>query len=245
MRKPKFNFPIRLISIIIIIFLGILFIIGFCLKFLKTADCFKIKEIIFKGESVAEVSYLRGENIFNIDVARESQYLAQHYPNYRQIRLVRVLPNRIFIDFIKRNPLAVIKLYRYFYVDKDAVIFDAAEQLEDQDLPIILGLETKIFGPKKGSRYNIKELSVALDIIMELKSNRLLRGYKIKKINVANLNNASFTIEELEIKLDAYNIKEKVAILAGLLNQEKNGLNNINYIDLRFKDPVIKFNDVK
>ncbi len=243
MRKPKFNFPIRLISVIIIIFLGILFIIGFCLKFLKTSDCFKIKEIIFNGESVVELSYLRGENIFNIDLARESQYLAQHYPNYRQIRLVKIFPNRIFIDFIKRKPVAAIKLYRYFYVDKDAVIFDTAEQLEDQDLPVILGLETKIFGPKKGSRYNIKELTVALDIIRELRANRFLRGYKIKKINVANLSNASFTIEELEIKLDAYNIKEKFTILAGLLNQEKNDLNNIKYIDLRFKEPVIKFND--
>lgn len=262
MRKPKFNFPVKLVILIIVVFLGALFSVGFSLKSLRTSDYFKIKDIVFNEEKT-NLSYLKGENIFSVDLEKESQYITQHYPNFSKVRLVRILPDRIFIDFIKRKPAAIIKLYRNFSVDREAVIFDAPEGQEDQGLPVILGLETKIFGPKIGSRYNIKELSVALNIIKEIRFNRVLRNYKIKKINVANLSNTSFSllvplplggsprgappteIKELEIRLDTDNIKDRVSILAGLLNQIKNDLGNIKYIDLRFKEPVIKFDNAK
>lgn len=246
MRKPKFNFPIKLIIIILIIFLGALFTVRNLLKLFKASDYFKIKDIIiFSEENIVDLSYLKGENIFTVDLQKEAGYLMEQYPIYRKISLVRILPNRISINFIKRKPVAVIKLYRYFYVNEEAILFDMPEELENQDLPLILGLETKIFGPKIGRRYNIKELTIALNIIKELNLNRALKDYKIKRIDVANLSNASFTIKELEIKLDAYNIKDKFNILAGLLNQLKNDLNNIKYIDLRFKEPVIKLNEAK
>jgi len=246
MRKPKFNFPIKLIIIILIIFLGALFTVRNLLKLFKTSDYFKIKDIIiFSEENIVDLSYLKGENIFTVDLQKEAGYLMEQYPIYRKISLVRILPNRISINFIKRKPVAIIKLYRYFYVNEEAILFDMPEELENQDLPLILGLETKIFGPKIGRRYNIKELTIALNIIKELNLNRALKDYKIKRIDVANLSNASFTIKELEIKLDAYNIKDKFNILAGLLNQLKNDLNNIKYIDLRFKEPVIKLNEAK
>jgi hypothetical protein len=49
----------------------------------------------------------------------------------------------------------------------------------------------------------------------------------------------------LEVKIGQDNVKERIAILSGVIAQSRNDLANIKYIDLRFKDTVIKFNDVK
>ena len=138
-------------------------------------------------------------------------------------------------------------------------LFSDSQDSENPDLPVITGLETKIFGPKPGRRYNNKELSLALSIIREAKANRVLRKYKIRKIDLANPENISVLItlpifnqpasggnilqQNLEIKLAPGTIKDKIAFLGGLFVQSQSELSNIKYIDLRFKDPVIKLKD--
>ena len=244
MKRPRQKLLFNLI-LIVIIFLGLIFITGSSLRTLKTLDYFKLKDIIVKETASGDLSYLKGRNIFSINLKEESRYAAQLYPDYKKVRLIRILPNRLFVDFIRRRPLAYIKLYRYFCVDEDAVLFDMSES-EKEDLPVILGLDTKIFGPKTGQKYNIKELATSLDIIKEVQKNKILKDYKIKKIDVVSLSNTSFfTASGLEIKLGQDNIKDKINILSGLLPQVKNDLGNIKYIDLRFKEPLIKLNDAK
>lgn len=285
MKKSKLNLPLsfvrrrplllKLIIVLIIVFISALFIVRNIVRFLKTSDYFKIKDIMLSEENIVDLSYLKGENIFTVDLEKESLDIAQQYPNYRKVRLIKVLPNRIFVNFTKRRPVGLVKLYRYFYVDEEAVLFNVSPQLENKELPVILGLETKIFGPQAGRKYNIKELTVALNIIKELNLNKALKDYKIKKIDVADLSNTAFFmlvplpisdytkgqvvtvskpiskgqatggIKELEIRLDIDEIKDKINIFAGLITQVKNEWGNIKYIDLRFKEPVIKLNDAK
>jgi hypothetical protein len=48
-----------------------------------------------------------------------------------------------------------------------------------------------------------------------------------------------------EIRIGNDNIKQKVSALNALFTQLMNDPGNIRYIDLRFKEPVIKFRDVK
>lgn len=260
MKKRKCNLPIKLISLVTIIFLALVFIIGYSWKVLKSSDYFNIKDIITNEGDVPELSYLEGKNIFSVDLRSESSDILAAYPNYSGIRLVRVLPNRIFVNFIKRKPLALVKLYRYFALDQNGVLFYPTDQPEEPELPIILGLETKIFGVQPGkSYYNIKELMLSLYIIKEVKRNRLLKNYKIKKIDVTNIANTSIFIPhplktkdsinaqapmvpiELEVRLGKDKIKDKITILSGLIIGAKDDLPKIKYIDLRFKEPVIKF----
>ena len=90
-----------------------------------------------------------------------------------------------------------------------------------------------------------------------------MRGYRINKIDVEtasdvtifipiDLNNEAHskwqpTLRQniLEVRISQGNIVEKMAVISGLINQERHNLNNIKYIDLRFKEPVIKFKDAK
>jgi hypothetical protein len=231
----------------------------------KKSDCFRIKQVIVRhGDNIladngSDFSYLIGKNIFELNLPKETRKISESYPSYKKIRLTRFPPDLLMVDFIKRKPLACIKSNRLFYIDESLTLFECPEPQEELDLPEISGLGRKVFAAKYGSRFYIPELVLALDIIKKTKSNRLLKDYRIKKVDVVSLSNASIFIlvpndlldytkgespnlrEDLEVRIGQDGIGEKIGILATLLAQMRNNLNNITYIDLRFKEPVIKF----
>lgn len=258
MRKRIFNLAVKPAVIISLTILFLVIIVGHFSRILQASEFFKIKEIIIAKSNQADLSYLKGKNIFTVDLKKESRYILESYPDYRKIWLVRIFPNRLYADFKRRIPLACVRLYRNFYVDDDLVLFDIPGGSEIQDLPVIVGLETKIFGPRPGKKQEIKELALALSIIKEIERNKALKDYKIKKIDVSGLDSASFFMllppsylnsarpqfnpvpAILEVKIGQGNIADKVNVLASLLAQMKKDSVNLKYIDLRFKEPVIR-----
>lgn len=231
----------------------------------KTADYFRITSIQVKEAhvGVADLSYLKGRNIFSIDLEREARYILRFLPDCKKVVLIRLLPNTLHAIFIKRKPVALVKLYRYFLVDDEGMLFDAVTQEKMLGLPLILGLETKIFGPKPGRKYEVKQLGAALRLIKELERNRVMRNMPMKSLDVRNDDFISFSLalpvrilapqsqlqaqkpEIMEIKISGENIKEKIALLTSVVLQSKSDLTRIRYIDLRFKEPVINFKDVQ
>lgn len=271
MIKRKINSPLkltlRLLSRLRFIITGLIIIIAlFCISgyawgVLKKSDYFKVKDIVVnQGKEGFDFSYLVGYNILNIDLKSQSRQILESYPSYSNIRLIRVLPNRLFVSLTKRKALAYVKLHRYFYVDNDSVLLDVSQGTSESELPVIVGLERKISAVKAGKQYNIKELALALDIIREIKANSLLGSYKVHEVDVTNPVNASTLLmpgellsqpakevskisSGLEVRMGQDNIRDKISILGSLFIQLKADLINIKYIDLRFKEPVIKFKD--
>ncbi len=287
MRKHKSK--VSFIPVIgLVIFGGILFVIFYSAGwFAKKSDFFKIREIIINGNEGGNIAldYLKGRNIFTIDLKKEECLALRMYPVCKTIKLIKILPSRIFADSVIRKPIAYVKLYKYFYVDEDCMLFDSPVGLEQFDgsteftlskvegltinpqrgrridLPVILGLDAKIFGPKKERKYDVKELTAALKIIKRIKNNVMLKDLVIKKIDAADLVNMSvflflslpsaneaidktvLPLDLLEVKIGQEYIDEKVDIFGNLFAQSRNDFGNIKYIDLRFKDPVIKFKE--
>ncbi len=274
-QKPKINF---ILIIGLLLFICVLFLAFYSLgRALKESDFFKIKEIIIKGNngippffmqtvdsginSQVDLFYLKGRNIFTLDLQEEQLRALQLYPVCKKIKLIKILPNRVFVDFIIRKPVAYLKLHKYFYVDEDGMLFDIPVSLEQFDLPVISGLQTKISGPKTGHKYNIKELAVALCILKKISGDNALKGLRLKMVDVVELTNTSFfllmslplsnytagkmtaPLEIIEVKIGQEDIGDKIDILGSLFAQEKNDWANIKYIDLRFKEPVIKFKE--
>jgi len=247
-----------------VIFSGILFAIFYSAGWVaKKSDFFKIREIIVNGNDGGRITleYLKGRNIFAIDLNKEEALALRMYPVCKTIKLIKILPGRLFVDAVIRKPIAYVKLYKYFYVDEDCMLFDSPLGLEQFDLPVILGLDAKIFGPKKGQKYDIKELTAALKIIKRIKKNPALKDLFVKKIDAADLANMSIFLslplvlpnetmdktalpaDLLEVKIGQEYVDEKVDIFGNLFAQSRNDFGNIKYIDLRFKDPVIKFKE--
>ncbi|MBU1905833.1 MAG: cell division protein FtsQ/DivIB [Candidatus Omnitrophica bacterium] len=245
MKKRKFKLPIKLLLIVFLLPVVVCFALGYAWKSVRNAQYFRVTEVIIKDPVEIDFSYLKGKNIFSIDLVKESEYALKSFPKCSNIRIVRVLPNRIFVNFLKRSPLALVKLYKYFVLDGQGTLFHDPILIEDGGLPIIVGLETKIFGPKSGRRYNTKEIQLALELLKEFKKNRVLSNYMIKTIDLKDLSKILVSIDNIEVRLAQDEIGRRLDILGNLFAQSRNKLTEIKYIDLRFKAPVIKYIDAK
>lgn len=223
---------------------------------MHNAECFRVKYVNTRGGDPAALMHLKGRNIFRVDLEKEASLLLQTYPDYHNVQIVRVLPNRIFVNLIQRRPVALIKLYRMFAIDESGVLFQVRPEYEAMGLSVITGLETRIFGPKPGRRYAVRELSSALEMITLVKSNPQLRGYRLCSVDVSSATQASMTLvpsaqtagtpagQAIEVRMGSGHLGRKVSILSGLLMQQSaQDIGRIAYIDLRFKEPVIKLKD--
>ena len=260
MIKRKLKLPVKLLAVLIVIVLILSFAVILLGRAARNSSLFKIRDIVIREGGAAgskiDLSFLIGRNLVAMDLEQEERNIAAIYPGYRQIRLIRVFPDRLYACFIRRQPIACVKLYRYFYVDNDAALFDIpadTAQLSNE-LPVIYGLDKKISGPQAGRTYNLNELLLGINIIKAVKNNRQLRGLKIKRIDINNPANAALTIllpepagalppDGIEIRIGQEYIGDKINILASLLLQGRKDWDDIKYIDLRFKEPVIKFNE--
>lgn len=255
MRKQKKRFPLKFIVIAAAVIL-VIAVLAYLYSLAVNLDYFKIKEVIgVEGKEMPALFYLKGKNIFSVDLEKEAAHILALSSDNKEIRLIRVLPDRVMVDFIKRKPLALVRLYRYFLVDENSVLFETAPEFDSSALPVIHGLDTKIFGPKPGKKYDVPELNLAVEIIREFKNNRILKSCSISKVDVPSLGNAAFYLmlpkapavagrsvspETFEIKIGQDNIPSKIDMLGKLMFQVRDELDNIKYIDLRFKEPTIK-----
>ncbi|MDD5246054.1 MAG: cell division protein FtsQ/DivIB [Candidatus Omnitrophica bacterium] len=246
----------------ILVLLGATLLLWAAGSSLKDLDYFKIKDVIVSGNDGRDFSYLKGRNIFLLDLKAESQELSGAYPDFLAIRIVRVLPDRVYIDFVKRSPVAQVKLYRVFCVDAEGVFFECQPAGVPGELPLIKGLQVRIFAPKTGKRYNNRELSLALQVIGLFAKNPVLsKRYRISQIDVENILNTSFVVVPeqgpavpdpehrkkigFEVKIGSEYTADRIAILSSLLKQLGDNAGKIKYVDLRFKETVIKFNNDK
>ncbi|TAM39784.1 cell division protein FtsQ [bacterium] len=250
MKKQKFKLPVKIVLIPAIILLAISLLIGYIWKVLTTSDFFAVGQVVVRNSSVS-FDYLKGRNIFGLDLKGQAFKARLGCPDCRMVRFVRILPDCVFVDFVKRKPLALVKFYRDFAIDEQGVLFYPSGSAEEAGLPLIYGLETKIFKPTPGTRYYRPEINLALSIISEFKANKNLRGFTLKKVDVANPESAGFFMllpqqEQLgfEVRTGGDNIGARMMILGGLVKQASKEWANIKYIDLRFKEPVIKLKDV-
>ncbi len=263
MKRQKISIPLKVTFLVSAFFIAIVLFSGYALRVFTTSGYFSIKEVVCFEAPGKDCLYFKGKNIFLLDLPRESALITRSCPDCLRVRLVRVLPDHLFVEFVKRKPVALVELYRYFAVDKNGILFEAPQGISEERIPLITGLKGKISGVRPGEKTRSKELSLALLIINEAEKFRNLSDYKIQKIDVEGTGNITILIpvdngsssyldwqipekqKILEVRISQGNILEKLAVMSGLINQERDNLKDIKYIDLRFREPVIKFKDAK
>jgi len=274
MKKRKFKFPFTQL-ITAALFLFLLFVVFLAKSASVKLPCFIIKEVLSQKTAEGDqnlsyridLSYLRGKNIFFVDLHDECLKALRLYPGCKDVRIIKIMPDRLFVDSIMRKPVAIAKLHRNFYVDDSGILFDIPALTEKElCVPQILGLNTKILEAIPGRKYENNNLFTALQIISGLKNNSILTDWIIAKIDVSDNSNMSVILskpiepivlpeasklssflkpESIEIKIGSRYIRDNLNILSSLFFHERENLSNIEYVDLRFKEPVIKFRQVK
>lgn len=216
-------------------------------SFLKNSPYFDIDGILcYEQDKLAKIEKLlnvKDKNIFSVNLKEVSRVIQEKYPGIFEISVTRAFPNKLQVAFKERIPLAKLSLpNNNFIIDNEAVILRVPEDFDDSVLPVINGSYITFKDLKTGQKIKSKNLNVALSILEYIPDSGQLKEYKVTKLDTANVNKISFAVDnDIQIIVREEDFKEKIKILNSLFDQLGQEVNNIKYIDLRFKDPVINY----
>jgi cell division septal protein FtsQ len=214
--------------------------------FLK-ADYFKVKSVRIESSlgfiNKNDIEKINGKNIFTVDLKVIKRQLSTKYPQMEEIRLVKEYPNQISIEAKKRWPLAQIKFRnKYCTLDNKAVVV-AEKTAPDEKLPLIEGI--KVGYARTGAAIHSDSLDAALQAISWFNYEKSLGSFKLEKINVGNSSKIYLVIAgRFDVIIDDDDIPQKIKLLGFMLSQSSLKLDEIKYIDLRFKEPVLGSSDM-
>jgi len=165
------------------------FVAIFGYDFLTQCAYFKAQNLIVTGtERLAATHVLKhaqikkGENILSLNLSTARKRLLAH-SWIAEAEVSRELPSNIHIRIKEHKPVAVIDLGRKFLINTKGEIFKEVSASDQDDLPIISGLEFSDINVKGESR------SLPFDAVMDIlhlgqKPNSVIPNSLIKNIKV-------------------------------------------------------------
>ncbi|MEW5766178.1 MAG: cell division protein FtsQ/DivIB [bacterium] len=182
-------------------------------------------------------------NIFQLDLKDLADYLSRE-PGVSDIEIKRQLPNTIKIIVKEREPQAIIpipEMSRFLGIDNQGVIFDL-DSCKDYDLPFITGL--KFEGCELGQPLKAPAVREVLTIIDQLRDPEIDLSPQIAEFNIEKPKGIiGYTIgQAIQIRFGSPDQAEgkKLRRLKALLKYLREREERMEYIDLRFKNIVMK-----
>jgi len=213
-------------------------------RFVTESNYFAISKVIFAGQN-----YLLGQNleellgpiggrsIFLQDIKILEKNLEAH-PWIENVSISRRFPNTIYAKIVERTPYARIQLDKVYLLDKSGVLLDKANS-EHSHLPIVTGVKTENI--RLGDSAASKDVIRAIQTMQDLNGLKFFLGDPFTSVHIKKDYRLTFTsgIRGIKIHLTIETIDEGFRNLNLILNAIKSTGDEIQQIDLSFKDKVV------
>lgn len=213
-------------------------------------DAFEVQKIhitkthAFSRDTILSLSGIeRDTNIFMIDLNKVSRLL-EKLPRIKRAEVRRMLPHTIAIDIVERKQIAQVKLpFRktYYLIDYEGCVLPPLLKEAQPGLPIIEARFSGKTALQPGDFFWNEGIQNSLLLQKHISEHSFLSSEPFVKIVVDQaLNMSIFLYDEIELKVgkDAEGSLSKLNKVQDVFNPETRS--QIKYIDLRFKDVVIK-----
>jgi cell division protein FtsQ len=191
-----------------------------------------------KGEVVAVLDGLRGENLIWTDLDRWRARLTAS-PWVRDAALHRSLPSTIEVVISERQPIGIGRIQADMYlVDERGVIIDHyGPQYADLDLPIIDGLAAA--PADHGSLTDEGRADLAARVIAAVRSKPAI-ARRLSQVDVSDLHNASVILsgDHAVLQLGDDQFLARLQSYLDLAPTLRDRVADIDYVDLRFDDRI-------
>ena len=160
-----------------------------------SSSLFDIKTIEVRGNKKVEkeeiiklsnISY--GKNIFIINKKNAMKNIFQN-TYIKMINIRTSIPNRIIIDIIERDVIALVPYVgSYIYIDEEGIVLEINPAAKQADVPVIKGLKFNDF--KIGDVLKVtnpEQLKITTEAVKEIKAAKLID--LIAYIDMSDLNN--------------------------------------------------------
>jgi len=226
--------------------LFVIFVIGQkAVLAVRSSPYFVVKEVFYDPSleyiSSKVINQLKGRSLFEINPKDIHDRIKSLYPRISNLRVVKRYPNQILIIAKQRKPFAqVLVSDQIFTLDRDRTVISAASSVSPE-LPYITGVQAKSRGVIVGVAMRDRKLDVAFNILSRAAQKRGLSGNLIGQIDVKNLSQIDLYLNnQLKVIIDQDDLDDKLETLVLVLSQVSSTIDEVNYIDLRFKEPIVK-----
>ena len=232
---------------ILVVVLFLIFAAMLVKAFLHKSDYFKLRAVDIKASfldprAASSISNrvfnaYRSMNVFNINLKYIAQNIQNSYGDVRDVVVSISLPDKLAISLKLRRPVALIKSGKFYPVDEDGVILPGGSRVDAlNDLPVISGLDIRTIN----SNLTCRNLKLTLKLLGEIRLTRSLSPLGVASISVYDPRNMSFCLKNgIEIRIGQENFRERLNLLGKALRDSRLVLDNIRYIDVRFKDIIV------
>lgn len=236
-RKKKKNYSFRLFFLFLIVVFA-------CIAFMHSSY-FAITKISVEGNKyltaaqIMDLSRIKeGMNIFSLKTNEITNSIKTNCW-VEDVQLVRELPTKVVIKVEERTPLVTIPIQqRFINLDKQGVVLSNDISCQE-NLPLITGLNIS-------SRLNPGQVIQSKELLYVLKGLNMLDSNALARISEVNLqqkdNLLIYMLDGMEIRLGGFNdLVKKINLLIPILQDSQIKNSSIEYIDMRFNKPVIKW----
>ncbi len=179
-------------------------------------------------------------NIFKLDLKETKKRAEEAYPEFKDIRVNRVLPDKIAVLFKRRVPVCQLRSGRFYLVSEEMVVLPGSKTQSLPGLFVVSGIPVNESSLPKNRRLNSNALRVALKLIQQIEETQFTKKYPISEIDVYDEHNPIIFLKKgIKVTMGESSFKEKEQMLNRVLDdlQEKNLVPKS--IDLRFDDVVV------
>lgn len=231
--------------IVLLGLVGLLF--GGVVAYAMNSPAFRLEEvkILNIGSMTPDQSFRfcelhPGENLISIDLVSVQQVIKRKHPEFKEVRVRRVLPNRIEVLLKRRTPIAQIAFSRYVQIDKDLVILPGSATAPFRNLTVIEGTPLPAEGLYVGVTVSDPATKKAIKLAEIIRRSNILKNHVLTKVDIGDPKNISIIVDgDIEIKIGDSHFIERLKILDQTLKSVELDRAKIRYIDLRFDDVVI------
>jgi cell division septal protein FtsQ len=243
-RQPSVE-GVRIGAIMLIILSTGIFLVWGVSGYLRNSPVFAVKDIVLTEElqkmDLSELQKIKGQRIFAVDIRKIESRLREKHSSLAEIRVLRRFPDQIVVMAVRRDPFVKVTLAgKTFLADRDGWLIRPADKATE-DLVLVKGIKDQ--RPAAGERIVDSVFQSAVAIIGEFKKNPVLLDSALSSLNVADKTRIVASIDsqkgELDVYLDLDKYSSQLNILQMLLSHQEIDFSQINYIDLRFREPVI------
>ena len=249
-KKPNKKKAAGLKLIAVGLILGIIvFVASFLVRQITNSDCFQIQRVKIKGDSgwlEESVGFLLKRSLLYADLSKAERVLRNEHPEIETIVLSKLWPDTVYIRFSLKIPLAALE-GRQLLIDRKGFLLDGRKYADAvTGLPLIYGLSRNdIRGA--GRLYPDNKLLSAVRIIELFSRLENSGNYKLIKVDVSRMPESEIFIQKkcrqgdclIKVNVGENSYPEKLKIFQIFLKKADFDWSNVNYIDLRFKEPIV------
>lgn len=182
------------------------------------------------------------ETLLFANLERMSSRVLLH-PWVKHVRIERELPQTLVVTVVEEEPIAIVSITDYFYVNRDGVLFKKIESSDSMDFPMIV-LPKNIATNEKASAM----LDEMIDFLSKYEQTRFAREFGVSEVFVRDLGLSLFTKRgQLQIEFSYGNqsrsslgeLEDELLKLDLYYPQVMQGGAQLKYLDLRVRGRIV------